>query len=185
LDFEIQQMFQPHLGSGERLLWTGRPKQGIRLTSGDGFMIPFSLMWGGFALYWEIGVLRSGAPGAMALFGIPFVIMGIYIILGRFFVDAYGRSKTFYGLSETRVLIKSGVFKSEVKSVSIANLDEIDLSENRNGRGTITLGKSPFDSYRGFARAGWPGIKKAAMLDTIEDAAGVYKRIIDLQAQQR
>ena len=58
LKFEIKQ----HLNSDEKLLWTGAPKHGILIKGTDVLMIPFSLMWGGFALFWEFTVVNSGAP---------------------------------------------------------------------------------------------------------------------------
>ena len=51
------------LDGNERLIWSGRPRGGIRFRRQDIFMIPFSLLWGGFAFFWEFSVLRI-APKA-------------------------------------------------------------------------------------------------------------------------
>ncbi len=56
-------------------------------------MIPFSLLSGGFAIFWEYLALSttSKTPGLMAvvfpLWGLPFVAVGVYIIFGRFLVE--------------------------------------------------------------------------------------------------
>jgi hypothetical protein len=39
-----------HLDSGEKLLWAGRPAQGIVFTRQDWFFIPFSAVWLGIAV---------------------------------------------------------------------------------------------------------------------------------------
>jgi hypothetical protein len=92
----------------ERLLWSGMPRQGLVLHSSDIFLIPFSLLWAGFAFFWEAMVISSPPPGGglfaliPALFGLPFVIVGIYILFGRFWVDARNRARTYYGVSHLR-----------------------------------------------------------------------------------
>jgi hypothetical protein len=88
MNFELENELMPSLGSDEKLIWTGKPKTGIRLSSSDIFMIPFSLLWGGFAFFWETTVIATGAPFFFILWGIPFVVIGCYMIFGRFFFDA-------------------------------------------------------------------------------------------------
>ena len=86
-DLEVQNRVAGELESGERLLWSGRPSSRW-LYPQDAVLIPFSVMWGGFAIFWEASALsNSGARGSVIfpLWGIPFVAMGLYMVIGRFF----------------------------------------------------------------------------------------------------
>lgn len=170
------------LGGGEHLLWSGQPKRGLRLRVTDVFFIPFSLLWTAFAVFWENGVISSGAPFFFMLWGIPFLCIGAYMTVGRFFVDAALRAKTWYGVTNERVLIIGGLFNRTVKSLAIRSLLEIGLEQHRDGSGTITFGPSmPFASwYRGFA---WPGMDQAMApaFDLITDAKVVYAIIRQAQ----
>ena len=99
----VNKLFKKNLGSHERLIWVGRPKQGIMLRPNDIFFIPFSILWGGLAIFWEVMALTSLLKGAekggptvliFPIFGIPFVTVGLYLIFGRFIVDAKQRGNT-------------------------------------------------------------------------------------------
>ena len=116
------------ISSGERVLWAGQPKQGVIVRGADAFMIPFSLMWGGFAIFWEASVLKTEAPGFFALWGIPFVLFGLYLIFGRFFFEAKQRAHTYYAVTNERIVIISGIFDRKIKSLNLRTLSDLSLS---------------------------------------------------------
>lgn len=144
------------LRPGETLLWSGQPPAGIRLRPIDALVIPFSLLWGGFAIFWETMVISMRAPWFFKLWGIPFVLVGLYIIAGRFYVDMLIRRGTYYGVTNERVIIlNTGPFTRRTRSLDLRTLGELELSERGNGDGTISFGRPyPFSS---FTIAGWPG----------------------------
>jgi hypothetical protein len=55
---EIRERLEPQ----ERVLWWGGPKGGIRFRLIDLFLVPFSLLWGGGAIFWETMAIRQDAP---------------------------------------------------------------------------------------------------------------------------
>ena len=142
------------LAADEKILWTGRPLGGLRLQAADATLIPFSLMWGGFAIFWEYGVLfgldPSGSPSSspapifMRLWGIPFVVVGLYLIVGRFFGDAFQRARTIYAVTDQRILILTQAFGKRLRSLPLRTLPEMTLAEKSDGSGTIIFGASTF-----------------------------------------
>ena len=135
-----EQRLARELAPGECLLWSGRPRQGIFLRPSDACVIPFSLLWGGFAIFWEAAVITTKAPWIFKLWGIPFVVVGLYFMVGRFFVDARLREKTIYGLTSSRVIITSGLFRETIQSLALRSLSDYSLSERPDGSGSIVLG---------------------------------------------
>ena len=182
MNFDATQVIQSELEPRERLLWAGQPTQGVKLRGSDVFMIPFSFLWGGFAVFWEYSVIQNGTPFFFRLFGIPFVLVGLYIMFGRFFIEAKQRKKTFYGLTNERVVITSGLFRKKVKSLNLRTLTDISLSESSNGSGSVSFGNSsPFTSM--FGGMSWPGMEQhvGPRFDLIQDAKRVYQQIREAQ----
>ncbi len=190
MDYEATTIIQKELGPDEDLLWAGRPKQGIVFRSEDIFFIPFSLLWGGFAIFWEVMAIRAVLAGMkkgeleviiLPIFGIPFVIMGLYLIFGRFFIDAMRRKNTFYGLTNKRVIIVSGLFGRKVDSLNIDGITELSFAEKSGGYGSITFGRTDKLSSS-YTASAWPGAKNSIpMFELIPNAKDVYYQIRSLQ----
>jgi len=188
------QIIQNELKPGEKLLWSGQPQSGIRFRTSDIFLIPFSLLWGGFAIFWEVGVLymlfaTSGTNNAppmpiriiFPLFGIPFVLVSLYLIFGRFIVDARLRENTYYAVTDQRILIVSKFFGHKVQSLNLRHLPELSLTQKADGSGTITFGLSgPFSARGNFQ---WPGASRyqGPSFDMVERVREVYGIVQEAQ----
>jgi hypothetical protein len=118
---ETYSLIRQEVGLQEQLLWSGQPGRGLALRSGDVMMIPFSLIWGGFAIFWEYIAIRSNDP-FMWLWGIPFVLYGLHLIVGRFFVDAWRRERTTYGVTRDATALRRGIWKSKARLLLTANV---------------------------------------------------------------
>ena len=94
------------MSNTDTLLWSGKPKQGIVFTSKDVFFIPFSLVWCGFAVFWTISATGHGAPLFFTLWGVMFVCIGLYFVVGRFIHDSMKRSGMEYSITSTSVFFR-------------------------------------------------------------------------------
>lgn len=174
------QAVRAQLEAGEQLIWHGQPRQGLLLRPSDAFMIPFSLLWGGFAIFWETTVILTGAPVFFWLFGVPFVLVGLYLIFGRFFTDARTRTHTFYGVTNDRIIITSGKHNKRTQSLSLSTLGDITLDERGDGSGTITFAAAdPLERRGNFGSM--PGVgtgrQTPPSFEMIPQAKKVYEMI--------
>lgn len=187
IDPEASARLQSELSSGERILWAGKPNPGVIFHSDDWYLIPFSLMWGGFAIFWESGVLgfwghnSKGAPIFMAIWGIPFVVIGQYLIWGRFFFDAWIKRRTYYGVTNRRVLVVQEAWSRKTSSMYIDAIPNVE----RNGEvtGTLWFGpKIPTISGNRQTR-GWSRYNVGYMpvFADIDDVDSVYRLVLDLR----
>jgi len=108
MKLDAKYMVNQFLNPGEQLLWWGRPKTGLLFRKADIFIIPFSLLWCGFSVFWVYLALSYDAPMYFVLFGIPFVVIGLFLVFGRFFIDAWMRERTYYGITEKRIIRVTG-----------------------------------------------------------------------------
>lgn len=128
--------------SGERIVWEGKPYSGLIFRPIEAFLIPFSLLWGGFALFWNVSVWNTNAELPFKLFGLPFLIMGLYVTVGCFLIDMILRKKMTYFVTDKRVLIARGKNGLKIKSMDIKRLPSLEFDERPDGSGTIRFDAS-------------------------------------------
>jgi len=124
----------------EPMLWAGRPDAGVLFGRGDRLLVPFTVLWGGFAVFWNVMAWRGHAPVFFRWWGIPFLLAGLYVIVGRFFVKRNRKRRLEYALTSTRAVICDS--RGGVRDVPLAHAP-IEQSPSRDGRHmTVTFGTS-------------------------------------------
>jgi hypothetical protein len=159
----------------------------------DALLIPFSLMWGGFAIFWESSVLAigghgvKGAPPFFVLWGIPFVIIGQYLIWGRFLYAWWLKNRTYYAVTNQRVLVVQNSWKRQMASAYIDSLPTVLKEGNRSGTGTLRFAQAVPISGRSNGWGAWNSLSVGGVptfLD-IDDVDYVYRLVSDLREKTR
>ncbi len=142
---------------GERLIWAEKPDHRIKILLSFGIWI-FAIPWTAFALFWESMVagpllltvfgyeVSGNLPGTtltvgmivMALFGLPFIAIGVGMLLTPFWTMRKA-TRTYYVLTNKRLTrLEDG---HQIKIINIAPRDIISISrkEGPDGRGTVMV----------------------------------------------
>ena len=192
LNPESLSAIQPELAPGERLLWAGQPKASIIFHKEDGFLIPFSLMWGGFAIFWEAsaaglwGTRPRPNPASyfFLLWGVPFVLIGQYLIWGRFFYAAWKKKRTHYGVTDRRVIVVQNGRTRKMSSAYIDTLPALIKEAGKDGSGTLRFTQAMPSGRSG--GASWDAMAMGALptFVDIDDLDTVYRLVSDLREKK-
>ena len=159
------------------MVWSGRPAQGLIFQQTDGYLIPFSLLWCGFAVFWNLNAWRSGAPIFFQLWGLPFLVIGAYLVVGRFIHDALLRRRQIYAVTDRRVLAVTDGQSATLRSLDIDQLPTIEMRERSDGSGTIRFGlQLPFPNRPGFGQF-VPALDPRLQFLEIDRVRDVYRLI--------
>ncbi|MBO5952506.1 MAG: hypothetical protein J6Q53_00030 [Oscillospiraceae bacterium] len=132
------QFTRSYLLPGEQITWRGHPEKGFFLLPTDIVMIPFGIFWLVFSLFWEYGVIQSGVT-FMAIWGLPFLGIGIYLVFGRLIHITYLRGRTQYVITNKKLIIKKG---SKITMYDAKDIPPMTLRMHKNGNGTITFSET-------------------------------------------
>ncbi len=185
-----QALFQPDLLQGESIQWSGQPDPSINLSKGDVFLIPFSLFFLGFSVFWLEGVVSATSAnpekmgGAIIFFylvGSVFAIFGFYLAFGRFIYKKWKKSKTYYALTNKRALILTLTFGRKLDGAFLDRLVAINKSVRSGGSGTLyfgnpswmttAYGNSGMDFFTGFYSGDVPSFYDIHDADSVYDLA--------------
>jgi hypothetical protein len=155
------------------VLWTGKPKQGLILSPRDVYLIPFSLTWCGFAVFWTVTSSKNDAPIFFTLWGSMFIAVGLYFVLGRFIHDIVNRSRIIYKVTRSGISIISGGTET---IIPVGQWTCLEMTRYRDQTGTI-LFSPQLGLHSGNSFQIWvPSKSKSPQFYRIDDPA----RVLDL-----
>jgi hypothetical protein len=168
---------------GEKILWQGKPDPAVIFSPADAFLVPFSLVFGSFVIFWLRAVMNmsssagNGMPGIFGLFGLIFLLASLYFIFGRFMYKAMDKASTDYFITDKRVLIIKSLFSRNMESAYLNQVPVVNKKVRPDGHGSLIFGNQPFFMAM-YANSGWPmyntyGVSVPAFYD-IRDADRVY-----------
>jgi hypothetical protein len=208
IDEDSLKEIQPELRVGETVLWAGRPDTSrIFHRNEDESLFWFSLLWGGFATFFEGVVIWSlvSTPSNRTLpwfwlalyIGLFFAVTGQYLIWGRFVHGARKKKRTYYAVTNRRVIAVQNCRGRKVASKEIDLLPVLVRQTRSSETGTLRFAP-PLDPWR----RDWSGmfslerriqrqelwdpvpIRQGPVLVDIEDVDSVYQLISSLRTSK-
>ena len=140
-----QSIFKPYMQLDEYLLWCGKPDRIHILGEQDVILIPFSLLWLAFSLFWEWQAIAYSDSLLMVLWGLPFIAIGLYLLFFRLIHQAYLLKHTAYAITNRQLIIIEG---RRVHFYTPANLPPAMLKVHRDGTGSLLFYESYYRNGR-------------------------------------
>lgn len=81
----------------------------------------------------------TGAPFFFAIFGLPFIAVGLYLLVGKFFYTAYMRKRTAYVITNKKIIRLRG---KKIEMLDGKSLPVTHVEARLDGSGTIQFGEA-------------------------------------------
>ena len=102
----------------------------------------------------ETVILTTEAPDILACWGIPFAVAGLYMAVGHFLLTYREWRNTEYMVTESRVLIRHGIFSPAITVYSLLGLPQTIVEMQGTAVGNIM-----FKPPQGQGYGPWPGYR--------------------------
>ncbi len=136
----VEAEFTSTLMTGEHILWAAESNQKIGLAGGcsSAPTLIFSFMWLGFACFWTLTASFMGGP--FGLFGLPFIAIGIFIL-----VQSLNVGKKYYAVTNMRVLRKE---RGKLYAHRLEEINNVQMGRISGNTGYITFIPAGGRGYR-------------------------------------
>jgi len=113
----------------------------------------------------------------LIIFSLVFTLVGLYLVFGIIIYNNYQKKRTYYAVTNQRVIVLINSFNKKVESKLISQIPVLNKTVKTDGSGTIQFDNTGYksvgsDSYR----------IEALSFDNIMDVDTVYRIISDLRS---
>ncbi len=140
-----------YLAPGEKVLWSGKPELKLFVLRTWPLSI-FGAVLLVAIIAFETTILTTEAPDFLALWGVPFALAGLYMVVGHFLVTYREWGHIEYMLTESRLLIRHGILSPAVAIYSLLGLPHTLIKMQSQDVGNIM-----FEPREGQGYGPWPG----------------------------
>lgn len=170
------------LVSGEKEIWSGKPKKKAFILNQILGMAPIAILWllfdAGFIFMFFSNMGNDGESSGMLLFLIPFFalhLMPVWIWLSQVFTANKKWQNTQYYVTNKRIIIQNGLFASNYQSIYYKDIKNVNLHVGIIDK-MLGVGDIRFDlGYNVMSNKNGMNIN-AAFLD-LENPMDIYPRI--------
>lgn len=180
---ELDNELNDFLNEEEKVLWKGQSKTNVHLTALDLFYVPASVLFILFAI-------KDFIIDEVDLMGIPFIIFGLYILVGRFFMKYFRKRRILYYVTSKRVIVLDKSRNKILLEKNINSIKHINKNIRRNGVGTLQFGNPTIIQLLG-GNTGLDVFDKPSIYESgetripvfydIQDSEYVYKLVNDVR----
>ncbi len=141
--YDLQLQIKPYLDVSEDILWCDKPVKKFVFTANDIFTTLFGVVWLAFSLFWVISAFyATGRSDATMLkifpfFGMPFVLVGLYLLFFRHIFSAIKRKNMIYALTNKRALVVHTGKRQYVQEYRYEDISNIQIKCSDDDVGSI------------------------------------------------
>lgn len=117
--------FDPYLVDDETLLWWGQPNPKMLFSAFDLYVIPFTLIWC-YVSFPAVSGLFDNRPSFSPI-GLLFLVVGQYMLWGRFLHKYLRRKQSYYAITNRRALIMTRLMGNSLKTFLLSQIAGFDL----------------------------------------------------------
>ncbi len=152
------------LKTNEKILWSGKPEKKAFVLPALA-SIPVGLLFFVFSIFWILAASSAGPPDFFTFMGLPFVVVGIAIIIAPFLWQLLRHRNTEYVITDKRIITQTGAIGLDTRFVDFDKIQEvyvkIGVIDRLFGTGSLyamTAGASNFSPQTGPYGYGFGGM---------------------------